>query len=174
VFRQRHEASIDAPIACVYDALLAVLARRRWGGEAWFDPLTNRPIAGRSYVFRNGSVVRRGRVVECRQPVLLTLYEALFDPPCRVRLRLRWRLEPLDRVTLLRLDARYELNSPAYLNRKRWREEIAGQSARLHAAVRATVGDTAAQGVGANGHRTGSSTMTVTKTTAVNGRPTFK
>jgi len=173
VFRLRHDASFEAPVASVYQALLAVLARRRWAGESWYDH-ERRPLVGGQYVMRNGPVVRRGRVVECLHPVLLTLYETLFDPPCRVRLRLRWRLEPTDAGTALRLDTSYELNRPANLNRKRWSAEIDAHCARLHVATAAVLSDAADHGVGINGQRIGSSTMTVTNTTKVNGTPSFK
>lgn len=176
MFRQRHEARYATPITTVFASLLQVLARRRWAAEAWFDESDPRPPVGRRYVHRNGSVVRRGRVVECLRPVLLTLYESLSDPPCRVRLRLRWRLEPLDASTSVLLDARYELNGPAYLNRKHWREQIHGHCGRLLTALQLRLAeDAAGQGVaGDRGQKIGSSSMTVTNTTAVNGRPSFK
>ena len=173
MFRQRHEASFERPITAVYQALLTVLARRRWAYEPSLDAGA-RPAVGQRYAVRNGSVVRHGRVVECRQPVLLTLYETLFDPPCRVRLRLRWRLEPCDQATALRLDTSYELNRPASLNRKRWQHEIDAHCARLHRATAAVLSDAGDQGVGASGQSIGSNTMTVTNTTSVKGRPSFK
>ena len=173
MFHLRHDASFAAPIASVYQALLAVLARRRWADEAWFER-EHRPVVGQQYVTRTGAVVRRGRVVECSQPVRLTLYETLFDPPCRVRLRLRWRLEPSDRVTALRLDTAYELNRPASLNRKRWREQLDAHCVRLHVATAAVVGDAVSQPNGVSGHSSGNSSMTVAKTTKVSGSPIFK
>lgn len=173
MFRERHEASYPQPVTAVFAALLEVLARRRWAAETWFDPTDRRPIVGRDYVSRNGPVVRRGRIVECLKPVLLTLHESLFDPPCRVKLRLRWRLEPTDGVTSVLLDTRYELNRPAYLNRTRWRAEIDGHCARILGAVRLLLVEEEAQGA-VSGQRMGSKSMTVTNTIAVNGRPTFK
>jgi hypothetical protein len=158
----------------VFAALLHVLARRRWASAAWYDAEQARPPVGQRYVSRNGTVVRRGRIVECLQPVLLTLYESLFDPPCRVRLRLRWRLEPQDTGTSVLLDARYELNGPAYLNRRHWREEISGHCGRMLSAVGSTLADGVGHGIGVRGQRIGSSAMTVTNTTAVNGKPTLK
>ena len=174
MFRQRHEASFEAPIATVFTALLRVLAPRRWASESWFEAEQSRPPVGRRYVSRNGALVRRGRIVECLQPVLLTLYETLFDPPCRVRLRLRWRLEPQEIGTSLLLDARYELNAPAYLNRRHWREEIYGHCSRMLSAVHSALAEEGYQGVGVRGQRIGRSTITVTNTIAVNGKPTFK
>jgi len=174
VFRQRHEAQFAMPVTAVFAALLRVLARRRWAAEAWFDRQQSRPPVGRRYVSRNGTVVRRGRIVECLQPVLVTLYETLFDPPCRVRLRLRWRLEPQEAGTAVLLDARYELNAAAYLNRKHWRQEIYGHCGRMLAAVGSTLAEPGDQRVGVSGQKIGSSAMTVTNTTAVNGKPTLK
>lgn len=176
MFHQRHEARYAMPITTVFASVLQVLARRRWAAEPWFDADDPRPPVGRRYVYRNGALVRRGRVVECLKPVLLTLYESLIDSPCRVRLRLRWRLEPLDSGTSVLLDARYELNGPAYLNRRHWREQIHGHCGRLLMSVRArTLDADVGQGVAAvSGQKIGSSTMTVTNTTSVNGKPSFK
>ena len=174
MFRERQEASYAMPITAVFAALLDVLAKRRWAGECWYDPSRQRPPVGQRYVCRNGAVVRHGRIVECLQPVLLTLYESLFDPPCRVRLRLRWRLEPVETGTSVLLDARYELNGTAFLNRGRWRAEISGHCARILAAVERALVERAAQGTVVSGQKTGSSDMTVTNTTAVNGKPTLR
>jgi hypothetical protein len=163
------------PITAVFAALVRVLGRRRWGADVALEGVTGPPVAGRRYVQRNGAVVRQGRIVECARPVALTLYESLFDPPCRVRLRYRWRLEPLDGATLMLLDLRYELNRPAYLNRRHWCAEIDGHCRRLFAAVGSALVEHSAQGAdGVSGQSIGSNTMTVTKTTAVNGRPSFK
>ena len=176
MFHQRHEARLAMPVTIVFGSVLEVLARRRWAAEAWFDGDNTRLPTGRRYEYRSGTLVRRGRVVECLRPVRLTLYESLVDSPCRVRLRLRWRLEPFDGGTSVLLDARYELNGPAYLNRRHWREQIHGHCGRLLAAVRADlVDEEVGQGVAAvSGQKIGSNTMTVTNTTAVNGKPSFK
>ncbi|HEX9878304.1 MAG TPA: hypothetical protein VGC50_16825 [Gammaproteobacteria bacterium] len=173
--RQRHEARHDDPITVVFSALVRALGRHRWADELATENAAELPVIGRSYVHRNGTVVRHGRVVECARPVSLTLYESLFDPPCRVRLRYRWRLEPLDSATLVLLDARYELNRPAYLNRKHWHAQIDAHCGRLFLALGANLADLARQGAaGVNGQRSGSSNMTVMKTTTVNGKPSFK
>ena len=174
MFRQRHEARFDRPVVTVFASLLRVLAPRRWADEAWFDAQQSRLPIGRCYLCRNGAVVRHGRIVECRQPVLLTLYETLLDAPCKVDLRLRWRLEPHADVTAVLLDVRYALNGPAYMNRRRWREQIAGQSSRSLAAISAALAAPGDQGAGVNGQSIGSSAMTVTNTMAVNGKPTFR
>ncbi len=176
MFNQRHEAHYSTPIITVFASVLEVLARRRWAAAPWFDGEITRPPVGCRYASRNGTLVRRGRVVECSTPVLLTLYESLIDAPCRVRLRLRCRLEPLDSGTSVLLDARYELNGPAYLNRRRWREQIHGHCCRLLTAIRARLDETDVdQGaVADSGQNIGSNIMTVTNTTSVNGKPSFK
>ena len=94
--RQRFEARHAAPITDVFTALAAMLARSRWASDRLLGEPDALPRVGQLYVQRRGGVVRRGRVVECLRPVILTLHESLLDPPCRVRLRLRWRLEPID------------------------------------------------------------------------------
>jgi len=175
VFHQRHDASFAASMTSVFTALVGVLARRRWVNEAWHDTDADGPLVGRRYVCRSGTVVRRGRIVECLKPVLLTLYETLVDAPCRVRLRLRWRLEPLDTGTSVLLDVRYELNGPAHLNRRQWHGQIQGHCHRQLEALRSVLTEGADQGVvGVSGQRNGSTSITVTKTTIVNGTPIFK
>lgn len=176
MFHQRHEARYATSITAVFKSVLEANARRRWAAQTLLTGEDGRRLTGRRYEYRNGALVRRGRVVECSRPVLLTLYESLIDPPCRVRLRLRWRLEPLETGTSVLLDARYELNGPAYLNRRHWRKQIHAHCGRLLVAVQARLVDAqTAQGVaGVSGQKIGSRTMTVTNTTAVNGKPSFK
>jgi len=175
VLRQRHEATLAAPITQVFSALIQMLAKSRWGSDQWLEDSDGLPRLGQTYVQRRGSVIRRGRVVECLRPVVVTLYESLFDPPCRVRLRLRWRLEPLEAGSLVLLDASYELNGPAYFNRRHWRSEIHAHCGKLLKALaaRLTDGSQPAYGVD-SGQKIGSSNITATNTTAVNGSPTFK
>jgi len=175
VVRQRHEATLAAPMTEVFSALVQMLARSRWASDERSAGSGRLPRVGQLYVQRRGSVVRRGRVVECLRPVVLTLYESLFDPPCRVRLRLRWRVEPLETGSLVLLDASYELNGPAYLNRRHWRSEIHAHCGKLLKALAARLRDSPQPGYGGDsGQKIGSSNITVTNTTAVNGNPTFK
>lgn len=175
MFRQRHEARLAAPITDVFSALVKMLTTSRWASGDWLAEPGGLPHIGQLYVQRRGSVIRRGRVVECLRPVVLTLYESLFDPPCRVWLRLRWRLEPLDSGSLVLLDAGYELNGPAYLNRRHWHSEIEGHCGKLLRALTVRLTETAGEGYGeASGQKIGSKTITDTKTTTVNGSPTFK
>ncbi len=173
--RQRHEATLAAPMTEVFLALVQMLARSRWASGDRLAGSGRLPRVGQTYVQRRGSVIRRGRVVECLRPVVLTLYESLFDPPCRVRLRLRWRLEPLDTGSLVLLDANYELNGPAYLNRRHWRSEIHTHCGKLQTALAARLTDRPVRVYGVdNGQKIGSSSITVTNTIAVNGSPSFK
>ncbi len=173
--RQRHEATLAAPMTEVFSALVQMLARSRWASEQRPAGSGRLPRVGQTYVQRRGSVIRRGRVVECLRPVVLTLYESLFDPPCRVRLRLRWRLEPLDTGSLVLLDANYELNGPAYLNRHHWRSEIHTHCGKLQTALAARLTDRPVRVYGVDsGQKIGSSSITVTNTIAVNGSPSFK
>lgn len=173
--RQRHEATLAAPMTEVFLALVQMLARSRWASGDRLAGSGRLPRVGQTYVQRRGSVIRRGRVVECLRPVVLTLYESLFDPPCRVRLRLRWRLEPLDTGSLVLLDANYELNGPAYFNRRHWRSEIHTHCGKLQTALAARLTDRPVRVYGVDsGQKIGSSSITVTNTIAVNGSPSFK
>jgi len=175
VVRQRHEATLAAPMTEVFSALVQMLARSRWASDERSAGSGRLPRVGQLYIQRRGSVVRRGRVVECLRPVLLTLYESLFDPPCRVRLRLRWRLEPLETGSLVLLDANYELNGPAYLNRRHWRSEIHTHCDKLLKALTARLTDGPYRAYSVDsGQKIGSNSITVTNTTAVNGSPSFK
>jgi hypothetical protein len=175
VLRQRHEVTLAAPITQVFSALVRMLARSRWSSDQWLVESDELPRIGQPYIQRRGSVVRKGRVVECLRPVLMTLYESLFDAPCRVRLRLRWRLEPLEGGSRVLLDVSYELNGPAYLNRRHWRREIHAHCGKLMKDLEARLRDELSGTYGDdNGQKIGNSSITVTKTTAVKGNPSFK
>ncbi len=175
MLRQRHEVTLAAPLTEVFSALVQMLARSRWASDERLAEPDRLPRVGHAYVQRRGAVIRRGRVVECLRPVVLTLYENLFDPPCRVKLRLRWRLKPLDTGSLVLLDASYELNGPAYLNRRHWRSEIHAHCGKLLKALAARLSGAPYPTYGGDsGQNIGSNSITVTNTTAVNGSPTFK
>lgn len=126
--RQRHEAQLDSPLTAAFAALIEVVARGRWAGAA-IDALL--PRAGCQYAQQRGKVLRRGRVLECLRPVSITLQETLLDPPCCVKLRLHWRLEPLESGAHVRLDVRYSLNGAATLRRRHWYDRIHGHCARM-------------------------------------------
>lgn len=132
--KQRHEARFDLPLTQVFTAMLDVVARGRWGA-AVIVVGTVQPRAGCQYAQQRGKVFRRGRVLECLRPVSMTLQETLVDPPCCVKLRLHWRLEPLESGSCVLLDARYSLNGAATLRRRHWHERIHGHCARMVAAV---------------------------------------
>jgi hypothetical protein len=139
--RQRHEARLEEPITNVFAALVDVVARGRWGA-ARIVLDAPQPRAGCLYAQQRGTVFRRGKVLECLRPVSMTLQETLFDPPCHVKLRLHWRLEPLEAGACVLLDARYSLNGAALLRRKHWHGRIHGHCARMLEALRPQI-DTA-------------------------------
>ena len=91
----------------------------RWGGDALVVG-TALPHAGRQYEQQRGKVLRRGKVLACLKPVSITLEETLLDPPCCVKLRLNWRIEPKDDGACVLLDARYSLNGAAALRGREW------------------------------------------------------
>lgn len=182
--RQAHQARFAAPLDAVFSALLKSLAKRRWAEGTADDPERLAPRVGMRYVNERGSVLRRGRVLECLRPVSLTLYETLFDRPCRVRLKLRWRLEPGETDSLLRLEARYDLNGAATLRHRHWRRQIAAHSIRMLGFVSRELepGPGPGQGggvsvgarAGSTGQSQGNSNIVVANTTAVSGRPSFR
>lgn len=173
--KQCHEAVFAEPMTVVFSGLIRALARRRWAESLDYgDDALPVPRVGCRYANRRGKVLRLGRVLECLRPVSLTLYETLFDRPCRVRLELRWRLEPTDDGCLLRLRVRYQLNGAASFRRRHWNGQIHAHCKRMLAFVRAAVGPHEAQRTGVSGHSTGNSSIAVTNTIAVSGRPIFR
>jgi hypothetical protein len=133
--KQRHEKELAAAMAEAFGAVVAVAARGRWASSVLLD--VPPPRSGCQYAQQRGKVLRRGKVLECLRPVSLTLQETLLDPPCCVRLKLHWRLEPTDGGSNVRLDARYALNGAATLRRAHWHERIREHCGRmLHAIER--------------------------------------
>jgi len=133
--RQRHETRLDAPITSVFAALIDVVARGRWGA-AHIALDAPQPRPGCEYAQQRRRVLRRGKVLECLRPVTLTLEETLLDRPCRVKLRLKWRLEPLETSSCVLLEAKYTLNGAASLRRRHWDEQIHGHCTRMLGALR--------------------------------------
>ncbi|HUL81810.1 MAG TPA: hypothetical protein VL131_06700 [Gammaproteobacteria bacterium] len=133
--RQRHEVRLDAPITHVFAALIDVVARGRWGA-AQIVLNMQQPRPGCEYAQQRRTVFRRGKVLECLRPVKLTIEETLVDRPCRVKLRLQWRLEPLDDGSCVLLEARYSLSGAAILRRRHWYERIHGHCTRMLGALR--------------------------------------
>jgi hypothetical protein len=178
--RQRHETAFPAPITAIFPLLLGVLARGRWADSALLGsigPAPSLPGIGAEYAQQRGSVYRSGRVLECLRPVAVTLEETLLDPPCRVRLILRWRLEPVDTGALVRLEARYALRGAAPLRRRHWDGRIKAHCERMLAALANAVAAAATQAqpvAGTSGQMKGSSSITVTNTTSVSGTPTLR
>jgi hypothetical protein len=108
----------------VFLALNRVLAKRRWGALDRLGGEDLQPKPGCRYARHSRSVLRRGRVLEVIRPVSLTLYETLYDPPCRVRLQLRWRLHPIETGSLLHLTLSFQLNSAASLRQRHWQTRL--------------------------------------------------
>jgi hypothetical protein len=138
VLKQRHEKQLACALTDAFAALIDVVAKGRWGGNA-FALGTALPASGCHYEQQRGKVLRRGKVLACLRPVSITLQETLLDPPCCVKLRLHWRLEPLESGACVLLDARYSLNGAAALRRRHWYERIHGHCARMLGALEARV-----------------------------------
>ena len=145
--RQRHEARLERPLTQVFAALLDVVAHGRWAGAGLLDGAA--PRSGCEYAQQRGSVLRRGKVLECLRPVSLKLKETLLDPPCCVQLRLHWRVEPLDSGSQVLLEARYSLNGAATLRRRHWRQRIDGHCGRMLAALERRVRELDGAAIGA-------------------------
>jgi hypothetical protein len=108
----------------VFEALVRMLAVRRWGGAVTGDDELPLPRPGSRYVRQTTTSLRKGRVLEVIRPVSVTLYETLEDPPCRVRLQLRWRIHTVDDGTLLRLDLGFRVNHAAALRLWHWHRQL--------------------------------------------------
>jgi hypothetical protein len=135
--KQRHEIELRCAMTAAFAALVAVVAKGRWGSGIVLDAAPPQP--GCHYSQQRGKVLRRGRVLACLKPVSMTLKETLLDPPCCVELRLHWRLEPTDGGACVVLDARYTLNGAATLRRRHWSERIHGHCARMQSALKSCV-----------------------------------
>jgi hypothetical protein len=138
VRKQRHEKQLGCALTDAFTALVEVVGRGRWGANAAILGAAL-PHAGRQYEAQRGKVLRRGKVLACLRPVSITLEETLLDPPCCVKLRLHWRLEPKDDGACVLLDARYSLNGAAAFRRRHWYERIHGHCSRMLGALEARV-----------------------------------
>lgn len=118
-------SEVRASAGDVFAALVRTLGFRRW------TPAAGRPgfVPARGIRFRHrvGTVLRAGRIVEVMEPTVITLKEILRDPPCRVGLKMRWRIEPQVTVCFVRLTVRYRLNHAAFFRRRHWDRRL-----RLH------------------------------------------
>jgi hypothetical protein len=130
VQRQRHERELNTALTASFAALVDVVAEGRWGGTV-VTPGSAPPRAGCCYEQRRGTLLRRGKVLACLRPVSMTVQETLLDPPYCVRLRLHWRLEPIEDGSFVRLEARFSLVGVAVLRRRHWHERIAEHCTRL-------------------------------------------
>jgi hypothetical protein len=134
LLKQRHEIELACALTEAFAALIAVAARGRWGGQLILLGIAQ-PHPGCEYAQQRGSVLRRGKVLACLRPVSMTLQETLLDPPCCVKLRLHWRIEPTERGSCVLLDARYSLNGAAALRRRHWYDRIHGHCSRMLVAL---------------------------------------
>lgn len=117
--KQQLEASFEATVGEIYAALGKTLGFRRWPASS-LEGSSTWPPTGSRYRCQAGSVLRAGRVVETVRPVGATLKEILHDPPCRVGLTMRWRIEPLTDGCSVRLHIVYRLNHAAVLRARHW------------------------------------------------------
>ena len=101
-----------------------MLAARRWGTGVGDANELVLPRPGCRYVRQTRTSLRKGRVLEIIRPVSVTLYETLEDPPCRVRLQLRWRIHTVAEGTLLRLDLGFRVNHAAALRLWHWHSQL--------------------------------------------------
>jgi hypothetical protein len=140
VLKQRHEIELACALTEAFAALVAVVAKGRWAGEALVQGSVV-PHPGCEYAQQRGKVLRRGKVLACLRPVSMTLQETLLDPPCCVKLRLHWRIEPTERGSCVLLDARYSLNGAAALRRRHWYERIHGHCSRMQGALESCIAE---------------------------------
>ena len=140
MLKQRHETRLACALTEAFAALVDVAAKGRWGGAALVLG-SALPQPGCRYEQQRGKVLRRGKVLALLRPVSITLQETLLDPPCCVKLRLHWRLEPKDEGACVLLDARYSLNGAAAFRRRHWYERIHGHCARMLGALEARIAE---------------------------------
>jgi hypothetical protein len=117
------KGSFRAPVGEIYAALGRTLAFRRWP-ESSPESIGAWPAAGSRYRYHSGVVLRAGRIVEIVRPVGATLKEILHDPPCRVGLTMRWRIEPMADGCTVRLRVVYRLNHAALLRARHWERRL--------------------------------------------------
>jgi hypothetical protein len=117
--RQELDAVFPGTLGEVFTALARTLSFRRWGST---DVLLQPALPGPGHPYRHhaGKALRVGRIVDVTRPVGLTLKEILHDPPCRVMLTLRWRIDPVQTGSAVRLNASYRLNHAAMLRARHW------------------------------------------------------
>lgn len=121
--KQRLDANVSGTVSDVFAALGCTLAFRRWPTASELDR-GFLPPPGYCYRYQAGPVLRVGRVVEVIRPVAVTLKEILHDPPCRVSLTMRWRIDPAPDGSIVRLRAEYRLNHASVLRGRHWDQRL--------------------------------------------------
>lgn len=131
-----YEVRLSEPIAVVFTALLRALGRGRWVTVAEYEQFTALPRTGFRYSSRTKGRLRRGEVIECLRPVSIVILETLQRPPSFVRVRHRWRVQPLPSDTRLSCDLEASLNRIANLHRRNWEARLDRDMCRLLGSVR--------------------------------------
>ena len=170
-----HEERLAEPIAVVFAALVRALARERWASVAALEDISPLPRSGFRYSVRQHGRWRHGQVIECLRPVSIVLLETLQRSPSCVRVRQRWRVQPLPSETRLSCDLKAHLNRIANLKRRRWIRRFDVELCRIVAAVRIDL-DREAQraSAGTIGQSNGSTAIVSTNARTVNGWPTVR
>jgi hypothetical protein len=119
---QQHDLVVAGSTGAVFAALCRTLAFRRWPATVLSEDML--PEQGRRYSWQTGSVRRIGRIVEVVRPIGISFKEVLDDPPCRVILTMRWRIDPIAAGCGVRLGASYRLSRAAVLRRRHWDERL--------------------------------------------------
>lgn len=122
--KQQFDATYSGSVSEVFAALSQTLSFRRWLVDI-DTPAGTVPSPGYCYRHRAGSVLRVGRVVDVIRPIGVTLKEILSDPPCRLSLTMRWRVEPRLSGCSVHLRAQYRLNHAALLVARHWDRRLA-------------------------------------------------
>lgn len=168
MLRQKYRLELDAGLRDAFALLLIVIAEQRWAQE---EAPGGAPPVGTRYAWRRGNRLRSGQVLECLRPVVLTLSEALLDPPCHLQLRLRFRCEPCTAGTMLQLEASCALNGAAMLRRRYWADELARYWDGLFRGLGRAIACQGEDEIACNGQNTGSSSITTVNATSVSGTP---
>jgi hypothetical protein len=150
--KQQLEGSFRATVREIHAALGRTLAFRRWP-ESALEGVGEWPVPGSRYRYRSGSVLRTGRVVEVVRPVGATLKEVLHDPPCRVGLTMRWRIEPVTDGCTVRLQVVYRLNHAALLRARHWDRRLSCHFRRQFSFLTRNLGTTRASPAAGSTHR---------------------
>ena len=177
MLEQHRELRVAEPIAIAFAALAASVSIGRWHSALDEGRGSSMPREGCRYCFRMGRALRRGQVLECLRPVSLVLHETHTQSASRLRLRLKWRIEPIPDGTLIFGDIQAVLNGAALLQRRKWERLLDDESSRVLASVERRLGHLAhAQSAtrGPIGQSSGSKAIVKTKMTTVSGKPIFR